>query len=108
MSVLLFKTLRSTTFKLALTAIGIFGIVVIALFGYVYQATSSFVLGGVDRALDSELSLLTESYSSGGDAAVADRIRQRLADEHSADDVYLLADQSHATVAGNLAAWPPA
>jgi hypothetical protein len=34
--VLLAETLRSTTFKLALISIGVFGAVVIVLFGYVY------------------------------------------------------------------------
>ena len=41
-SVLLAKTLRSSTFKLALICIGIFGATVVALFGYVYWSTASY------------------------------------------------------------------
>ena len=44
MSGLLAKTFRSSTLKLALMWIGIFGAVVIALLGYVYSSTASFVL----------------------------------------------------------------
>jgi hypothetical protein len=43
--VLLAKTLRSTTFKLALISIGVFGAIVIALFGYVYWSRSEETRG---------------------------------------------------------------
>jgi hypothetical protein len=39
--VLLAKTLTSSTFKLALIAIGTFGVIVSAIFSYVYLSTSS-------------------------------------------------------------------
>jgi hypothetical protein len=43
--VLLAKTLSSTTFKHALTAIGTFGVIASAIFSYVYLSTSSYVRG---------------------------------------------------------------
>src|SRR5437867_1060763 len=49
-SVLLAKTLRSTTFRLALISIGIFGAIVIALFSYVYWSTASYMQSRSDRA----------------------------------------------------------
>ena len=51
---LLAKTLRSTTFKLALISIGVFGAVVIALFGYVYWSTTTFVLSRSDSVIEAE------------------------------------------------------
>jgi hypothetical protein len=57
-SVLLAKTLRSRTFKLALVYIGIFGAMVIALFNYVYWSTASFVRTRSDRAITAELAML--------------------------------------------------
>ena len=43
---LLVKTLRSSTFRLALIAIGTFGVIVAAMIGYVYLATLAYVRGG--------------------------------------------------------------
>jgi signal transduction histidine kinase len=47
-SALLTKTLRSSTFKLALICIAIFGAVVFALIGYVYWSTASYVRSQAD------------------------------------------------------------
>jgi signal transduction histidine kinase len=59
--VLLAKTLRSTTFKLALIFIGIFGAVVLALLAYIYWSSTSYVLAHADRAPDaSDLNLFIE------------------------------------------------
>jgi signal transduction histidine kinase len=49
-SALLTKTLRSSTFKLALICIAIFGAVVFALIGYVYWSSVSYVRGQSDLA----------------------------------------------------------
>jgi hypothetical protein len=62
--VLLAETLRSTTFRLALISIGLFGAVVIALFGYVYWSTTSFVLSRSDRAIEAERATLRNVYDT--------------------------------------------
>lgn len=106
MSVLLAKTLRSSTFKLALICIGIFGATVVALFGYVYWSTASFVHGRSDHALTTELAILQKAYAGGGRSGLIATIAQRIADERFAGGVYLLADPSLAPLAGNLEVWP--
>ena len=63
---LLAKTLRSSTFKLALLSIGVFGAVVITLFGYVYWSTTSFVLSRSDRTIEAEQVILRNAYDGGG------------------------------------------
>jgi len=104
--VLLTKTLTSSTFKLALIAIGIFGVIVSALFSYVYLSTTSYVRGQSDRAIMTEyLSLQGAHERSGRDGLIA-LIRQRIADKSFADNVYLLVDPSLAALGGNLNAWP--
>jgi len=55
---LLAKTLRSTTFKLALLWIAAFGAIVLAMFGYVYFSTASFVRHGGDREVEAERAAL--------------------------------------------------
>ena len=108
MSVLLDKTLRSSTFKLALASIAIFGAVVVALFGYVYASTSSFVRGRSDRAIATEFATLQSAYTSTGRDGLIAAIERRLVDRRVADGDYLLVDPSFVPLAGNLTEWPSA
>ena len=107
-SVLLTKTLSSTTFRLALISIAVFGTVVIALFGYVYRSTTNFVLSRSDSAIEAERAMLRNIYDSGGRNGLTSAIEQRDAVARLAGSIYLLADESFAPVAGNLKEWPPA
>jgi signal transduction histidine kinase len=104
--VLLAKTLRSSTLKLALISIGIFGAAVIALFGYVYWSTASYVQSRSDRAIAAEQAILQKAYDSAGRAALIAAVAQRIADERFEGGVYLLADPSYEPLAGNLVVWP--
>jgi signal transduction histidine kinase len=106
--VLLGKTLRSSTLKVALIWIAVFGAVVLALFGYVYWSTSAFVLSRADRSIAAEQTALREIYDRAGRAALAATVAQRVGDGRFADHVYLLAEPAFTPVAGNLTAWPAA
>lgn len=106
-SVLLAKTLTSSTFKLALIAIGTFGVIVSAIFSYVYLSTSSYVRSRSDRAIVTEHAILRGEYERSGRQGLIGLIRQRAADDSFADNVYLLADPSLTVLAGNLETWPP-
>jgi len=106
--VLLAKTLTSSTFKLALIAIGTFGVIVSGIFSYVYLSTSSYVRSRSDRAIMTEYSSLQGAYERSGRDGLIALIQQRVADKNFADNLYLLADPSLATLGGNLRAWPPA
>jgi signal transduction histidine kinase len=106
--VLLAKTLTSSTFRLALIAIGTFGVIVSAIFSYVYLSTSSYVRSRSDRAIMTEYSSLKSVYERSGRDGLIGLLQQRIADSNLADSVYLLADSSSARLAGNLGAWPPA
>src|SRR5713101_1188519 len=98
-SVLLAKTLRSSTFKLALISIGIFGAAVVALLGYVYWSTASYVRSRSDHAITTELAILQKAYASAGRGGLIATIAQRIADERFEGGVYLLADPSFARLA---------
>jgi signal transduction histidine kinase len=106
--VLLAKTLRSTTFKLALISIGVFGAVVIALFGYVYWSTTTFVLGRSDGVIEAEQTVLRNIYDSSGRDGVVRAIDQHRAAARLEGGVYLLANDSFVPVTGNLEEWPSA
>jgi signal transduction histidine kinase len=104
--VLLAKTLRSSTLRLALICVGVFGAVVCALFGYVYWSTASYVHGRSDRAIAAEHVILRQAYDRAGRGGLIATIGQRIADERFEGGLYLLADTSFAPVAGNLKIWP--
>jgi len=104
--VLLAKTLRSTTFRLALISIGVFGAIVIALFGYVYWSTTSFVLSRSNSAIEAERATLRNIYDTSGREGLIQAIQRRSATARFDGSVYLLSDASFAPVAGNLKDWP--
>jgi signal transduction histidine kinase len=104
--VLLAKTLRSTTFKLALLSIGVFGAVVIALFSYVYWSTTTFVLSRSDSAIEAERAMLRDAYDLGGRHDLVQAIERRRTVARLEGGVYLLADESFAPIVGNLKKWP--
>jgi signal transduction histidine kinase len=105
-SVLLVKTLRSTTFKLALISIGVFGLVVIVLFGYVYWSTTNFVLSRSDSAIEAERATLRNIYAMNGREGLIQAIERRGSTASFEGAVYLLTDQSFLPIAGNLKKWP--
>jgi signal transduction histidine kinase len=107
-SVLLAETLRSSTLKVALFAIGVFGCVMFALIGYVYWSTTSYVRSRSDRAIAAEQIILKQVYERSGRDGLVTTIAQRIADGRFESGVYLLVDASLVPVAGNLKSWPPA
>ena len=104
---LLAKTLTSTTFRQALIAIGVFGVITSAIFSYVYLSTSSYVRSRSDRAIMTEYLSLQDAYERSGRDGLIALIQRRIADKSFAANVYMLADSSLAALAGNLRAWPP-
>jgi len=104
--VLLAKTLTSSTFKLALIAIGTFGVIVSGIFSYVYLSTSSYVRSRSDRAILNEYLSLHGVYERSGRDALVAVIQQRIAHRSLTDNVYLLVDPLLVPLVGNLKAWP--
>ena len=103
---LLAKTLRSSTFKQALLAIVVFGAFMIALLGYVYFSTASFIRSQSDRFIAAEYAILQKAYESGGRDGLIALIKQRVANRPIKGGIYLLADPSFVPMAGNLKIWP--
>lgn len=105
---LLAKTLRSSTFKLALIAIGAFGVIVSVIFSYVYWSTSAYVRSRSDSAITAEAASLRETYAQSGRDRLVELIRRRSADPALSDHFYLLVDPPAKILAGNLEQWPSA
>ena len=103
---LLSKTLRSSTLKLAFIYVTLFSTAIFALLGYVYWSTARYLYEVSDRAISAESVLLAKAYEAGGRDGLVAFINRRLTDVHFNDWVYLLVDHSFDYVAGNLTAWP--
>jgi signal transduction histidine kinase len=92
----------------ALICIAVFGAVVIALLGFVYSSTASYVFNQSDRAIDVDRGVLIAAYEHGGRDELIATIGKLAAGQRLEDRTYLLADASFGTVAGNLKRWPAA
>jgi signal transduction histidine kinase len=106
--VLLAETLRSSTLRLALISILVFGAAVIGLFSYVYFSAASYVRILSDRDIAAEVGLLQKAYGQGGRNALVAAIGERVANERLEGGRYLLADAAFMPLAGNLKEWPAA
>ncbi len=105
---LLAETLRSSTLRLALISILVFGAAVIGLFAYVYFSAASYVRTLSDRDIAAEASVLQKAYGPGARDALIAAIDERVAGARLEGGRYLLADAALMPLAGNLKAWPAA
>ncbi|MGE0257499.1 MAG: sensor histidine kinase [Alphaproteobacteria bacterium] len=103
---LLGKTLRSSTLRLAFIYIAVCGAAILGLFGFVYWATLSYVEARQANDIARERDLLASGFARGGRAGLVEAIDRRLSGRKFDGWVYLLADASLTPVAGNLSRWP--
>ena len=103
---LLHKTLHSSTLRLAILYVLLFGAAILGIFGYVYWRTAEYVRGQSDDAIAREIVALVGVYDAEGLAGLARAVDGRIAKGMLARGVYLLADPRGAYVAGNLKNWP--
>ena len=107
-SVLLAKTLKSSTFAVALVCVALFSGAVFGLLGYVYWATTDYVRSGYDRAISADRASLVQAHGKAGRDALVNLINRRIGDRGFEGGIYLLADPSGAVRAGSLKSWPAA
>jgi signal transduction histidine kinase len=106
--VLLHKTLRSSTLKLAFIYLFVFCAAIFALLAYVYTTTAAYLDRRLDREIASQQQLFVEAYDRGGPDALSRLIRQRTDDGFFRDWVFLAVDDKSSYLAGNLRRWPAA
>jgi hypothetical protein len=106
--VLLVETLRSSTLKLALLYIGLFGAAIVGLFGYVYWSTVSYVRNNLEQEITREHGLLWNAYKHGGRGELIAAMNWRITDPGDGSWSYLLVDNTFARIGGDLSRWPAA
>lgn len=102
---LLHKTLHSSTLRLAILCVLLFGVGILGLFGYVYWQAAEYVKAQSDGAIGRELGALMRVHDAQGSSGLALAIGDLVANG-SGDGVFLLTDPTGAYVSGNLKTWP--
>ncbi|MGE5514353.1 MAG: ATP-binding protein [Bacteroidota bacterium] len=98
--------LRATTFRLALSYLGIFTVSAVALLALVSWSTSVFIEWQVQETVEAEATGLSEQYRERGIQGLADIIGNRASQDIERRAVYLLQAPDGTRIAGNLYGWP--
>jgi signal transduction histidine kinase len=100
------RPLVSSTFRLALAYICLFGGSVVLLLGFVYWSTVSYTGRQVDETIRAEITTFSERYRVSGLSGLTDLITGHLSSQPAGPSIYLLATANRGTIVGNLSAWP--
>ncbi len=100
------KLLRSSTFRLALIYMALFGASVLLLLGFIYWSTVSYMGRQTDAIIEAEITGLAERYRLRGLVGLTNLIAERLSRKPAGSSIYLLADRGFRPLVGNLDRWP--
>jgi signal transduction histidine kinase len=104
--VLSIRLLRSSTFRLTLIYMALFGVSVLVLLVFIYWSTARFLAGQTDAAIEAEVTELAERYRADGLAGLTVVIAKRLSRKPAGSFIYLLVDLKYQQLIGNLDRWP--
>lgn len=100
------RLIRSSSFRLALLYLLVFGASMIIPFAFLYTAT----VGSIDRqtkaAILTELKGLVDEHGRLGVKGFTDALRDRSSDPGDKDAIYLLTGPDMRPIAGNIGKWP--
>ncbi len=100
------KLFQSSTFRLALIYMGIFGTSVLLLLIFIYWSTAGYMLRQTEATIEAEITGLAEQYDRYGLPGLSKVIRDRLSRQTKNAAIYLLADAQLNPIIGNLEKWP--
>ena len=100
------RFLRSSTFRLALIYMLLFGGSVLVLLGFIYWSTVSYLSTQTDDTIEIEILDLTDRYERAGLTGLTQLISERLSRRPAGASVYLLTDKNVVPLIGNLDSWP--
>jgi signal transduction histidine kinase len=102
------RLFRSSTFRLALLYLVLFGLSVLVLLVFIYWSTAGFMARQTDAAIEADIELLAERYQTRGLPGLTSLITERIGEDPRRDNLYLLADENMRRILGNLDGWPAA
>ena len=100
------RLLRTSTFRLSLLYICLFGASVLVLLAFIYWTTGRVIDRQTTDTIEAEIRGLAEQYRARGIRQLVAVIEERSGPYGDPDSVYLLADAGFRPLAGNLSAWP--
>jgi signal transduction histidine kinase len=103
----LIRLLETSTFRLALIYLALFGVSALALLGFLYFRTAVVMQQQTEDTIDAEITGLKEQYQARRLPGLAQVIERRSAANPNLASVYLLSDAFGSPIAGNLDRWPP-
>ena len=100
------RLLRTSTFRLSLLYVVLFGASVLLLLAFIYWTTVRVIDSQTSDTIEAEVRGLAEQYRARGIRQLVAVIEERSGPYGDPDSVYLLADPGFRRLAGNLSAWP--
>jgi signal transduction histidine kinase len=100
------KWLRSSSFRLALVYMTLFGGSVLLLLTFIYWSTARYMAQQADATIEAEIAGLAERYQSSGITGLTNTISERMSRKPGGFSVYLLTDDNLRPLLGNISRWP--
>ena len=100
------RLLRSSTFRLAVLYMALFGASVAVLLTFIYWSTAGYMVLQTDDTIEAEVTGLAERYRVSGLDGLMRAIDERLSRKPNGDAIYLLTDDQLMPLIGNLDRWP--
>jgi signal transduction histidine kinase len=100
------KLLQTSTFRLALVNLVVFGVAMVIPFAFVYTSTVASLDSETNSAVAAEIDGLADEYQRVGPEGIVEAVSERSHDPGDKDAVYLLANVRLQILAGNLSLWP--
>lgn len=100
------RLLQSSTFRLAVLYMALFGASVAVLLTFIYWSTAGYIALQTDDTIEAEVTGLAERYSVSGLDGLVRSIDERISRKPNGDAVYLLTDDQLTRLIGNLDRWP--
>jgi signal transduction histidine kinase len=105
-SVRLKRLLETSTFRLALVYLALFGVSALALLGLLYVATAGVLERQTSDTIQAEITGLAEQYRAQGLLRLRQVIERRSEAHPQRASIYLLTDPAGRWMAGNIVGWP--
>lgn len=100
------KLFQTSTFRLVLVNLVVFGVSMVLPFGFVYTSTVGSLDSETNAAIVAEIKGLADEYQRFGRAGLIEAVTDRSDDQGDKDAIYFLADANLRPLAGNLSIWP--
>jgi len=97
---------RSSTIRLSLIYMLLFGISVMILMAFIYWSTAAYMTKQMDYHIEADIKALVEHYELRGLGGLTNLLRKRLSSKPVGTSLYLLTTDQFIPLLGNLDQWP--